>query len=314
MIKAALVSLSLMFSMMSMAVVAAGHPPAQPPAEPWKTVASAGRVEVSAAGSVEPSWLPLRRGTSAEPLSVVRTFARSRATLTRQGDLILVAAGSEVVLPERMADGATVVLQKSGHAIYKVAPRTGGGRFEVQTPFLVAGVKGTRFSVILENDRAAVSVLEGIVEVRSSATGQTMDLTAGMVAVVEGKLGRMEMYDDAGRERPVRGGREDKERRRKDASIEKVEQTVDTTADVMLAETLQTSEKLSTSLVEADDSLLLGGDTEDDLWGDLLDDGTAIVRTTTQVLDRTTTQLDPAQADPKTDPGLITKLLDYLRR
>lgn len=312
--------------------------------DPWKTVSATGRVESLAPVAGQADWIPVRRGSEMAPLSHIRTFERARTTLTRQGDIILVAAGSEVVLPDRMSDGATVVMQKTGHAIYKVAPRTGGGRFEVQTPFLVAGVKGTRFSVILEKDRAAVSVLEGVVEVRSSVSGETKDLTAGMVAVVDGKLGRVETYDDAGRDRPGRGRREGRDNARprdreaaktgNDPSDGTAGGTTDTganaganvaadlTADVAavgddaaLKETLRASDKLAANLVEVDDSLpLLGSDPGEDLWSDLMDERKSIARSTTAVLDQTTTQLDPATADPKQDPSLIAKLLDLLNR
>ncbi len=141
----------------------------------WRTVATSGRVEVRPGAAADDAWQTARRGADVAALSLVRTFDDARTTLTRDGDLILVAADSEVVLPDRAPDGATRVLQHQGHVIYKVAPRHEGGRFEVRTPLLVAGVKGTRFSVILERDRAAVSVLEGVVEVRSTTTGQTED-------------------------------------------------------------------------------------------------------------------------------------------
>ena len=280
---------------------------------PWKTIAAAGRVESLSPAPTRQDWLPVRRGSEVAPLSHVRTLQRASTTLTRQGDLILVAADSEVVLPDRRPDGTTVVLQQTGHAIYKVAPRTGGGRFEVKTPFLVAGVKGTRFSVILEKDRAAVSVLEGVVEVRSTATGEKTDLTAGMVAVVGGALGRIETYDASGQNgEQKRPGREERQK----TEGHTAEPANDTKENVKgtLGDTLRTSEKLAASLVETDDSLKqLDKKADDDLWGDLLDDHKSVARSNTGAQDQKTAKLDPIASDPKSDPSLITRLIDLLK-
>jgi hypothetical protein len=302
--------------------VASAAPEMSAASAPWKTIATKGRVESRPPVQAAQAWASLSRGSEVASLSHVRTFDRARATLTRNGDLILVAAGSEVVLPEQQPDGTTVVLQQSGHAIYKVAPRTGGGRFEVQTPFLVAGVKGTRFSVILEKDRAAVSVLEGVVEVRSSITGETIDLTAGMVAVVGSGLDRMETYDESGRERPAPADKDKREGRGKKGgeNAEKHPVTLETTESIQavdepLMETLRISEKLADSLVETDASLEpLDLNEDEDLWGDLLLDGKSTTHSTTTELDETTTRLDPTTSDPKSDPSLITKLIKLLER
>ena len=190
----------------SMLVQAAEAPrPAMPEAVSaafWKTVAASGDVAMQPPTSPATQWIQLRRGDQVAPLSHVRTQARGNATLTRDGDVILVAPGSDVVMPERTPAGTTRVEQRSGKAFYQVSPRS-SGRFEVQTPMLVAGVKGTEFSVVIEDGRAAVSVVEGHVEVLSLLTGEKQDLFAGMSTVVDARERTMEMH----RETPGRGGR-----------------------------------------------------------------------------------------------------------
>src|SRR6185503_18883383 len=150
-----------------------------------------------AATCASAAWRLVRRGDVVASSSHLRTQEKSRATLTRDGNLILVDSATEILLPETLEGEGTVVLQSSGNAIYKVAPRKPGtGRFEVRTPFLVAGVKGTRFSVQIQETRAAVSVIEGVVEVKSLLTGDTHDVAAGESLMVEGTEGRMELHRD----------------------------------------------------------------------------------------------------------------------
>ncbi|MGH9866900.1 MAG: FecR domain-containing protein [Candidatus Polarisedimenticolia bacterium] len=200
MITGTLISASLLMHMMLSAPL--------PASTGWKTVAASGRVEThlqpAAGPATDTVWQPVRRGDIVAAASHLRTWEKARATLTRQGDLILVDAGTEIVLPEMAAGAGTVVMQTSGNAVYKVAPRQPGARFEVKTPFLVAGVKGTRFSVQIEGDRAAVSVVEGVVEVRSLLTGQVQDLSAGESAIVDGHEGRMELQRDEAPQREPR--------------------------------------------------------------------------------------------------------------
>jgi len=204
--------LSVLSMLMALAVSmasAASAPPeqAQPAAATaalWKTVAASGDVATQAASSAPQHWVQLRRGDQVAPLSHVRTQAKANATLTRDGDVILVAPGSDVVLPEPSVDGMTRVQQRTGKAFYQVSPRS-SGRFEVQTPMLVAGVKGTQFSVAIEEGRAAVSVVEGHVEVRSLLTGERQDLYAGQSAVVDSREQKMQMHREEPGKTPKRG-------------------------------------------------------------------------------------------------------------
>ncbi len=276
--------------------------PASPGAGPWKALASSGRVEALPPTASQDGWTPLRRGRMVAALSHVRTFERARTTLTRNGDLILVSAGSEVVLPDEAPDGATVVLQKSGRAVYKVASRAGaGGRFEVRTPLLVAGVKGTKFSVILEEDRAAVSVEEGVVEVRSSLTGETRDLTAGEVAIVDRREDRMHLQRE---EVGERRGRDRGEEKARAAAATCGDGVSCEDADLQLFEVVREESDNLLSSLETDETLF-DTDTELDLWGDLGDDTTTLTRTAGGLLARTTSALDPQEQDLETDTSLL---------
>ena len=60
-----------------------------PPPVWWKAVAASGPVETRP-GAIEEAWTAVRRGDRLEPLNLVRTGQRGRATLTRRGDILMV--------------------------------------------------------------------------------------------------------------------------------------------------------------------------------------------------------------------------------
>ena len=142
----------------------------------WKAVAASGPVETRP-GAIEESWAPVRRGDRLEPLNLVRTGHRGRTTLTRSGDVLMVDPESQVALPPLTGDESSVV-QTSGSVIYEVGRREGRD-FKVVTPYLVAGVKGTIFMVTVADSYASVTVEEGLVEVTSLASGESLDVGAG---------------------------------------------------------------------------------------------------------------------------------------
>lgn len=168
-------------------------PPEAPGAGLWKAVAATGRVEWRAATTGQEAWEAVKRGDHLEPETFVRTHKRSRTTLTRSGDVILVDPRTEIVLPDRGPEPAQVIRQGAGHVLYRIEPAS-QRRLRIETPWLVAGVKGTVFSVIIEQDYASVSVASGLVEVLCRATGEIVELQPGEMAVVDTELGAMEVY------------------------------------------------------------------------------------------------------------------------
>lgn len=165
-------------------ITVAGEPVSLQPADLWTSVSSSGNVESLAPGMTKVAWNSLKRGDSLVPLSLVRTDVRGRTTLTRRGDIIIVSPDTEIVLPEGNIS-ADSIRQNSGKALYKVEPGHEGRRFEVVTPWLVAGVKGTQFSVQVEEGFVAVDVVEGHVEVMSLMNSERIDLFEGHMVMMK---------------------------------------------------------------------------------------------------------------------------------
>ena len=147
------------------------------PAPSWKTVAASGPVEAQRPAD-EPVWTPLRRGDRLDPQSTVRTGRRGRATLTYSGDVVIVDPDSLVELPDALGSDGQSVTQTSGSVIYEI-DRRDGRDFKVFTPYLVAGVKGTTFMVTVTDSYASVTVEDGLVEVTSHYTGESMNVGPG---------------------------------------------------------------------------------------------------------------------------------------
>jgi hypothetical protein len=70
------------------------------------------------------------------------------------------------------------LLQRAGEIFFKVDKRD-DTRFEVETPFLIVGVKGTEFLIAIADSRDSVTVIEGAVDVRAKVSGSATVLNPG---------------------------------------------------------------------------------------------------------------------------------------
>ena len=149
----------------------------------WVVAQRSGDVRVIHSG-LQPASVQVRAALS--PGDVIATGANGRAMLTRGDDYVVVAPGSRLLLPKaEEARGFTRLIQQVGTMLYKVK-HTGVPHFAVQTPMLAAVVKGTSFSVVVDDERAAVQVTEGVVEV-SSLSGDARRLVERGITVYIGR-------------------------------------------------------------------------------------------------------------------------------
>lgn len=104
--------------------------------------------------------------------------------LTQAGTNITVANDTDVEIPAEAVDGNLVarLVQHSGNVFYDVAPRD-LGKLRVETPFLVAVIKGTQFNVAVERDRTTISLFEGSLELRLPDDTGVINLDAGEIAI-----------------------------------------------------------------------------------------------------------------------------------
>lgn len=149
----------------------------------WTVSQKSGQVHVIRAG-MQPASLSVRAKVMAG--DVLATGADGRAMLSKGNDYVVVAPNSRLQVPAgEQPSGFTRLVQQLGTMFYKVK-HTGVPHFSVEAPMLAAVVKGTSFTIIVDEDRNVVQVTDGIVEV-SSASGASRRLVQKGQTVVVGQ-------------------------------------------------------------------------------------------------------------------------------
>lgn len=151
-------------------------------AERWTVTQRSGDARVVRAG-LQPASMTVNQALA--PGDTIITGASGRASLTRGGDYIVVAPRSQLRLPVKPdKTGFTTIVQELGTLLYKVR-HTGVPHFAVDTPMLAAVVKGTTFTVVVDQDRSAVQVIEGLVEVTAADGGMRSLVHGGKTVFIE---------------------------------------------------------------------------------------------------------------------------------
>ena len=161
----------------------AGAADASQSVDMWRVLFIVGGAE-GRAPSGEGTWIPLAVGSILEPGSEIRTAASAEVYLGSGEQIVNVEPNSRIELPATNRAPATRVMQWFGEVIYEIG-KGPPGHFEVDTPDLVAVVKGTKFSVKVDDSGSVVDVSEGVVHVTASRDkGNGTDVTAGSNAAV----------------------------------------------------------------------------------------------------------------------------------
>jgi hypothetical protein len=157
-----------------------------PALRPWTVQALKGAAFTRPHDADENQWQALGAGAQLAPGSVVRTDGSGRMELTNGIDTIRMSPSTEIELPvAKEGDPVTRVIHWIGAAFFQVGKRP-GPQFEVDTPFIVAIVKGTKFALAVSDAGASIKVSEGVVGVSATAGGPSIDVTAGGSASVSG--------------------------------------------------------------------------------------------------------------------------------
>lgn len=131
--------------------------------------------------------------------NTVLTPENGHAVLTRGQTSMTISPSSEITLAAE-GDGSslTKVFQRLGNVLYKVEKQS-DEHFEVNTPFLAAVVKGTSFSIGVNDGSAVTHVVEGAVEVTSLASRQTEMVRPGQTVTVSNANGLQLEFTTNGR-------------------------------------------------------------------------------------------------------------------
>ena len=138
------------------------------------------------------NWQSVTGGMLLPNNAWIDTGKRGRVTLSRGKDTINLTPGTLAgVFDLGGSLDKTVVTQQTGTVALDVTHKWAPW-MSVNTPFLAAVVKGTKFEVSIVGKKAEVKVERGIVEVTDSKRGDRLDVVAGQVASVD-KSGKQSM-------------------------------------------------------------------------------------------------------------------------
>ena len=128
-------------------------------------------------------WSPLQRGDIVSDSSRIRSVEGSRVTFTRGAEAIELEGATEIRIFDQQGQRMTTIMQAYGTVTVE-AERLQIQHFSVQTPFLAAIVKGTRFTVHSDDTQSSVGVSRGLVQVQDYTHGVATDIAPGQTAVV----------------------------------------------------------------------------------------------------------------------------------
>ena len=149
-------------------------------AQDWVVGKVSGKAWMSANGAAPTLLAP---GMAVPQGSTISTGPDGRALLVHGQDMVTVGPKSALSVQAGAGAQRTTVLQKSGRITVDVETQN-APHFTVETPFMAAVVKGTRFDVQVSRQGANVNVQRGRVQVADFVTGQTADITPGQRASV----------------------------------------------------------------------------------------------------------------------------------
>ncbi len=109
----------------------------------------------------------------------VITGRNGRAMLADGEDTMILGPNSKIAVPYRPDAGMSATVWQQLGSINLSVGRRQTPHFSVETPFLAAVVKGTKFTVVVSGEGAEVMVRRGVVGIADLATGQHADIPAG---------------------------------------------------------------------------------------------------------------------------------------
>lgn len=149
----------------------------------WSVLLVEGPSEWRPASSDE-NWQSLIKEQQLPAKVEIRTLDNAHAVIVHGFDKLELEPNSTInVAPEDDADSTTSITQTAGKVGYSVQKRK-ASTFSVTAPYLVAVVKGTGFTVDINEESTQVDVNEGTVSVSNTSDGATASVTAGMSANV----------------------------------------------------------------------------------------------------------------------------------
>lgn len=124
------------------------------------------------------TWVNIKPGMSLPKSSWIHVGKRGHLSLKRGKETIDYKANTLAALIQKRGDVKTEIRQQIGSVTVDVQKRN-RKHMTVQTPFLAAVVKGTKFVVTVGRKKAELRVIRGVVEVTDPVRGERTDVAKG---------------------------------------------------------------------------------------------------------------------------------------
>lgn len=134
---------------------------------------------------VDGQWQPLARGDVVPDSRPVRTLATGYVSFTRGGETVELGPRTQVQIYDRAGSKPFTTVKQYFGSVSVEAEVQNVQHFAVQTPYLAAVVKGTRFTVTSGKSSASVSVRRGHVAVEDKQNDTHVTLSVGQSAKVD---------------------------------------------------------------------------------------------------------------------------------
>ncbi|HZY49764.1 MAG TPA: FecR domain-containing protein [Devosia sp.] len=133
---------------------------------------------------IDNQWQPLSRGMIVPDSRVIRTLHSGRVTLVRGNETVDVGPDTQIQIYDKAGRKPFTTVKEYFGSVGVEAEVEQVQHFAVQTPYLAAVVKGTRFTVTSGAAGASVNVRRGHVLVEDKHTDTHVTLSVGQSASV----------------------------------------------------------------------------------------------------------------------------------
>jgi len=135
---------------------------------------------------VDGSWQVVHRGDAVPDTHFIHTLANGYATFTRGVETVQLGPDTQIEIIDRPGSGKPYTIVKEAFGTVSIEAEVEQvEHFSVQTPYLAAVVKGTRFTVMSGTSGSSVSVQRGHVAVEDFHTHTHVTLAVRQVALVD---------------------------------------------------------------------------------------------------------------------------------
>jgi hypothetical protein len=125
------------------------------------------------------TWVSLNPSRTIKPGDAIWTGHNGRVMLSSDSGRVLLKPRSLVKIPKQNLSKNTTVLFQSMGTLEADINKRDDQHFSIQSPYLAAVVKGTKFTLEIKDGRTRLDVTEGLVEATDTESGQVVEVAAG---------------------------------------------------------------------------------------------------------------------------------------